>query len=59
MLEGEQLDALIVATPSKLHAGMVEKGAQARACTCSARKPFVLDIADGERLVALAQSKGW
>lgn len=57
MLDAEQLDALIVATPSKLHAGMVEKALH-RGLHVFCEKPFVLDVADGERLVALAQSKG-
>jgi predicted dehydrogenase len=56
MLDAEQLDALIVATPSKLHAGMVEK-ALARGLHVFCEKPFVLDVADGERLVALARSR--
>jgi predicted dehydrogenase len=56
MLDSEQLDALIVATPSKLHAAMVEK-ALARGLHVFCEKPFVLDVADGERLVALARSK--
>ena len=55
MLDAEQLDALIVATPSKLHAGMVEK-ALARGLHVFCEKPFVLDVADGERLVALADA---
>lgn len=56
MLESEQLDALIVATPSKLHAGMVEKALN-RGLHVFCEKPFVLDVADGERLVDLAKSK--
>ena len=57
MLEQEQLDALIVATPSKLHAPMVEK-ALSRGLHVFCEKPFVLDVTDGEKLVALAESKG-
>ena len=56
MLETEQLDALIVATPSKLHAAMVEKALE-RGLHVFCEKPFVLDVGDGERLVALAQRK--
>ena len=56
LLETEQLDALIVATPSKLHAPMVEKALD-RGLHVFCEKPFVLDIADGERLVAQAQTK--
>lgn len=57
MLEQEQLDALVVATPSKLHASMVEKALN-RGLHVFCEKPFVLDVNDGERLVALAESKG-
>jgi len=57
MLEQESLDALVVATPSKLHVGMVEK-ALTRGLHVFCEKPFVLDPDDGERLVALAESKG-
>ena len=57
LLAGEPLDAVILATPSKLHASMVEK-ALARGLHVFCEKPFVLDVADGERLVALAESKG-
>lgn len=57
LLAGEPLDAVIIATPSKLHASMVEK-ALARGLHVFCEKPFVLDVADGERLVTLAESKG-
>ena len=56
MLAEEQLDALIVATPSKLHAAMVDKALNL-GLHVFCEKPFVLDIDDGERLVALAESK--
>ncbi len=56
MLASERLDALVVATPSKMHAGMVEKALD-RGLHVFCEKPFVLDIADGERLVALAEAK--
>ncbi len=56
MLESEPLDALIVATPSKLHAGMVQKALD-RGLHVFCEKPYVLEVADGERLVALARSK--
>jgi len=56
MLENEQLDALIVATPSKLHASMVQKALD-RGLHVFCEKPFVLDVADGERLVAAAKAK--
>ena len=57
LLEQETLDALVVATPSKLHASMVEKALD-RGLHVFCEKPFVLDVADGERLVALADAKG-
>lgn len=57
MLEREQLDAVLIATPSKMHASMVEKALQ-RGLHVFCEKPFVLDSSDGERLVALAKSKG-
>jgi predicted dehydrogenase len=56
LLEQERLDALVVATPSKLHAAMVEKALN-RGLHVFCEKPFVLDVADGERLVSLAESK--
>jgi scyllo-inositol 2-dehydrogenase (NADP+) len=55
MLAGESLDALLVATPSKLHADMVGK-ALAKGLHVFCEKPFVLDVSDGERLVAQAQA---
>jgi len=57
MLSAEILDAVIIATPSKLHASMVEKALQ-RGLHVFCEKPFVLDVADGERLSALAEAKG-
>jgi len=57
MLEQETLDAIVIATPSKLHAAMVEKALN-RGLHVFCEKPFVLDVRDGERLVALAESKG-
>ncbi len=57
MLENETLEALVVATPSKLHASMVEKALE-RGLHVFCEKPFVLDTADGEKLVELAERKG-
>jgi len=57
MLENESLEALVVATPSKLHASMVEKALE-RGLHVFCEKPFVLDLADGEKLVELAERKG-
>jgi len=56
MLATEQLDALVVATPSKLHASMVQRALD-KGLHVFCEKPFVLDVADGERLAALAKEK--
>ena len=56
MLEAEKLDALVVATPSKLHAPMVQRALE-RGLHVFCEKPFVLDVADGERLVGLAEAR--
>jgi scyllo-inositol 2-dehydrogenase (NADP+) len=56
MLTETQPDALVVATPSKLHSSMVEQ-ALTRGIHVFCEKPFVLDVSDGERLVALAEVK--
>jgi predicted dehydrogenase len=55
MLLNEQLDAVVVSTPSKLHAAMVGKALE-RGLHVFCEKPFVLDVADGERLVAQASA---
>jgi predicted dehydrogenase len=57
MLAAEQLDAVVVSTPSRLHAGMVQMALD-RGLHVFCEKPFVLDIADGERLVAQAAANG-
>src|SRR5678816_627133 len=54
MLRSETLDALVVATPSKLHAPMVQAALE-RGLDVFCEKPFVLDVADGERLIELAR----
>jgi predicted dehydrogenase len=56
LLQNEQLDAVVIATPSKLHAGMVEKALE-RNLHVFCEKPFVLDVSDGERLAATAEAK--
>ena len=56
MLAEEALDAIIIATPSKLHASMVEKALN-KGLHVFCEKPFVLDVTDGEKLVALAEAK--
>ncbi len=57
MLAEEKLDAVLVSTPSKLHAGMVQKALE-RGLHVFCEKPFVLSVDDGERLVQLADAKG-
>ena len=57
MLAEEQLDAVVISTPSKLHAAMVEKSLT-RGLHVFCEKPFVLDVRDGERLADLADGKG-
>jgi predicted dehydrogenase len=56
MLDAERLDAILVATPSRLHAGMVKKALE-RGLHVFCEKPFVLNVHDGEELAALADSK--
>ena len=56
MLDSEQFDALVVATPSKLHAPMVKKALD-RGLHVFCEKPFVLDVAAGQELVDLAAAK--
>jgi predicted dehydrogenase len=57
MLDNEQLDAVVVSTPSKLHTGMVTKALD-KGLHVFCEKPFVLDVADGERLTEQAIAKG-
>ena len=57
MLDGAALDALIVATPSKLHAPQVEAALE-RELHVFCEKPFVLDSSQGARLTELAEHKG-
>jgi scyllo-inositol 2-dehydrogenase (NADP+) len=57
MLAETDTEALVVATPSRMHAPMVEK-AIARGIHVFCEKPFVLNVAEGERLVAMAEAKG-
>jgi len=56
MLAKEQVEALIVSTPSRLHAGMVEK-ALAKGLHVFCEKPFVLNVDDGERLITMADER--
>jgi scyllo-inositol 2-dehydrogenase (NADP+) len=57
MLAQERLDAVVIATPSRLHATMVEKALEC-GLHVFCEKPFILDVHDGERLVASAEAKG-
>lgn len=57
MLEEAELDAVIIATPSRAHAPMVRK-ALSRGIHVFCEKPFCLDSRDSEELSALAQEKG-
>ena len=56
MLAEQQLDAILVATPSKMHAPMVTKALE-RGLHVFCEKPFVLNVEDGEKLIALAEQK--
>lgn len=57
MLREEQLDAVIIATPSRFHADMVQQALDA-GLHVFCEKPFCLSMADADRLTALASSKG-
>ncbi|MEL6957319.1 MAG: Gfo/Idh/MocA family oxidoreductase [Pseudomonadota bacterium] len=57
MLEKEPLDAVVIATPSRLHAPMVAAAIN-KGLHVFCEKPFCLNWADSERLTQLAQSKG-
>src|SRR5688572_9134461 len=56
MLDAETLDAVIIATPSKLHAHMVHTAIE-RDLHVFCEKPFVLSVVEGEPLVAMAEAK--
>jgi scyllo-inositol 2-dehydrogenase (NADP+) len=56
MLAAEQLDAVVIATPSHLHAPMVRTALEA-GVHVFCEKPFTLDDADGEALTALARER--
>lgn len=57
MLDTEALDAVFVATPSRTHGPMVRMALE-RDLHVFCEKPFCLDLALGEELVRLAQSRG-
>lgn len=56
MLQKETLDAVLIATPTKAHASMVSKAFE-HGIHVFCEKPFVLNIEDGERLVAEAEAR--
>lgn len=55
MLDRTRAEAVLIAVPSRLHAPMAEK-ALLRGAHVFCEKPFVLDVNDGEHLVALAEN---
>ncbi len=57
MLSDAALDAVVIATPSRLHGPMVEKALE-RGLHVFCEKPFTLDPEDSRRLAALAAEKG-
>ena len=57
MLEEADLDAVVISTPSALHARMV-RAALEKGVHVFCEKPFCLDPAESEELAALARSKG-
>lgn len=57
MLDKEPLDAVIIATPSRLHAPMVRKALN-KGLHVFCEKPFCLDWRDAEALTGLAAEKG-
>ncbi len=57
MLASGALDAVVIATPSRLHAGMVQDALE-RGLHVFCEKPFVLEPDEGRRLAALAAERG-
>ncbi|NJC25875.1 Gfo/Idh/MocA family protein [Neolewinella antarctica] len=57
MLRKENLDLIVIATPTKLHFDMV-KAALEQGVHVFCEKPFSLNSAEGKQLVQLAESKG-
>jgi predicted dehydrogenase len=57
MLRDEQLDAVVIATPSRSHASMV-RAALAKDLHVFCEKPFCLDWHDSKELTRLAEEKG-
>jgi len=57
LLRREKLDAVLIATPTKLHAPMV-RAALARDLHVFCEKPFCLDPIEGQELADMAQARG-
>jgi len=57
MLEAEELDAVIIATPSKLHGPMVREALESN-LHVFCEKPFCLDTDEGIELTKMAEQKG-
>jgi predicted dehydrogenase len=57
MLRELDLDAVLIATPSRTHASMVRQALE-RGLHVFCEKPFTLSVQDAEELTALAQEKG-
>ena len=57
MLREVELDAVLIATPSRTHASMV-RAALERGLHVFCEKPFTLNVQDATELAALARSKG-
>lgn len=57
MLASERLDAVLIATPSRLHAPMV-RAALERGLHVFCEKPFCLDWREADALAALAEARG-
>jgi len=57
MLAEAPLDAVVIATPSRLHAPMVQQALE-KGLHVFCEKPFCLDPQDSARLAALAESRG-
>lgn len=56
MLKEVELDAVLIATPSRFHADMVRTALE-KGLHVFCEKPFVLSVAEAEELTALAQQK--
>jgi predicted dehydrogenase len=56
LLAREQLDAVVISTPSRLHASMVAAALE-RGLHVFCEKPFVLDPAEGEPLASAAEAR--